>query len=101
MRRNTRPRFAALVGFRRCIRQMTPDRPHAPPRPGSEVYLMPMTPANEHVDRPNTRPIHPGRAIEEGLPQSAHGFRVEAGRLDGFRVSHGSVNYLAETASQP
>src|SRR5580700_1538127 len=60
-----------------------------------------MAPSDQDVYRPNSRPIHAGRAVQEGPPEPLHRCGVEPDWSDSLRVPQGLVHCVLQPAPDP
>src|SRR5689334_8558146 len=60
-----------------------------------------VTPTDEDIDRPHPRPIHPGRALEEGAPETLHRHGIEPDRSNRLRIPQGTVHGALQAAPNP
>src|SRR5271166_605800 len=67
----------------------------------SPEHAVTVAPSDEDVYRPNPRPIHAGRPIEEGTPEPLHRYGVEPDWSDSLRVPQSLVHGVLEAAPDP
>src|SRR6266700_5095210 len=60
-----------------------------------------VTPSDEDIDRPHPRPIHAGRPLEKGAPETLHCHGIEADRSDGLRIPQSPVHGVLQAAPNP
>src|SRR3977135_258135 len=66
-----------------------------------QVDTIAVAPPDQHVERPDARPVHARRAVEERPPEPADRIRMEAGGLDRPRVAQRLVHRFAQPAPDP
>ena len=62
---------------------------------------MPMTPADQNVEHPYSRPIQSSRTLLVGRPQPLDGLAVEANSRCQLRVTHGVVHVTPQRLADP
>src|SRR5580658_4586168 len=59
-------------------------------------YPMPLAPPDQHIHRPDARPVQPGCAGGKSRPELRDALRIKSGLLDECCVTHRLVNHPSQ-----
>ena len=62
---------------------------------------MPVAPTDEHVDRPDPRPIQTRRPVQKALPKPPYRIRFKARGAHKDWIAHRAIDHLPQPTAQP